>query len=319
MKTGNAALWLIDRHVERGNGDAIAIRCRQRDVTYGELMRSTWRVQNALRQLGVRSGERILILANDGPDMVSWMLGCLRSAVVAVPVPTDLAGDRVGDIARETEACLLVVSASFRFLIDAAVRRTPRLFQAVIVDGPGRVATSTIGGPTVVSWSDFSDDSESPSWATTEESPALWFCRHDSTGRLVRVASDHGRMQSTYERYGRVVDRLSSADRVLGLEKLYLPSGLVWAFGVSLGAGATMILEPGRSASPRGVCELIASEGATVFFADSETALRMIEGDIDAVALRSIRTTVLGDEADGSVLVQRFSDRFGHVAIGTAT
>ncbi len=47
-ETHNAAAWLVDRHVDEGRGDRIAVRCEGVDTTYGELLTELFRAQNAL-------------------------------------------------------------------------------------------------------------------------------------------------------------------------------------------------------------------------------------------------------------------------------
>lgn len=318
MNTTNAAHWLIDRNLDQANASGIALRSRGRGLSYGELMRSTWRAQNSLSQLGVRSGERVVLLSDDGFDMVSWILGCLRSGVVVTLAPTTFDGDQLGKIARETHASLLVVSAARRFLIDAAAHRSPYLYQAVVLDEAGPVAASRIGGPAVVSWSDFSDDSEAPVSATTHSSAALWLYTRDHLDTETRVEITHSDMRISVETYARLVREISSTDRVHGMAKLCQPAGIEWLFSLALGAGATAVLESGRAMSPRGVCELIAREGVTVFLADSATALRIADSEVESASLSTIRTTVLVEECEESTLVQHYRERFGHTTVGSA-
>ena len=106
----NAGYWLLDRNIEAGRGDNVAIRSRGADYTYSDVLRATWRAQNALANLEVHAGERVVILANDGPDMVAWLIGCLRSGVIPIPVSTMLTAADVGMIANDAQAVALVAS-----------------------------------------------------------------------------------------------------------------------------------------------------------------------------------------------------------------
>src|SRR6187431_914611 len=98
MGTYNAASWLLDRNIESGLADSIAVRCRGRDVPYGAVQRLTWRVQRALADLGVGRDERVVIVMNDSPEMIAWILGCMRSGVIAVPISTMLTGADIASI-----------------------------------------------------------------------------------------------------------------------------------------------------------------------------------------------------------------------------
>jgi acyl-coenzyme A synthetase/AMP-(fatty) acid ligase len=315
MENSNAALWLIDQNIARGNANAAAIRFRRTTYSYDDVMRSTWRVQNTLRELGVRQGERVIIFATDGPDMIAWVLGCLRSGVTAVPVSSTQSDEEVGDIARDAAATLLVVSASFRFHIDAVVRRTPSLFQAIVIDNAGRLATSTIGGPTVVSWADFVDDSPTRVVHVRPDSSALFFYRYGPESTRQHSAISHGQICSFAETYANIFEPISSVDRVFGLPMMHTAAGIHCSLVIPFGLGATVVVESGRSASVRGLCEVVASESVTTFFLDRATARKIVDSATEPSTLASLRTAVFigeaGDEFGDGRLRERFNDRFG--------
>ena len=64
----NAAAYFIDRHVAEGRGDRIAIECEERRLTYADLHEQVNRFGSALRELGVRPEERVLLLMLDCND-----------------------------------------------------------------------------------------------------------------------------------------------------------------------------------------------------------------------------------------------------------
>src|SRR3982074_3859778 len=58
----NASYNCLDRHVEAGNGERVAFHWRgeegeERDVTYAELLRDTQKFANALKDLGIQTGD----------------------------------------------------------------------------------------------------------------------------------------------------------------------------------------------------------------------------------------------------------------------
>ena len=62
----NASYNALDRHVEAGHGDRVAIHFEgepgdTRDITYADLQREVSRAANALTALGVRAGDRVAI------------------------------------------------------------------------------------------------------------------------------------------------------------------------------------------------------------------------------------------------------------------
>ena len=75
MTTYNAAAWLLDRHLDEGRGDRIAIRHRGASHTYQAVQHDVWRAQQAITSLGLTAGDRIAMVVNDEPGFVSWFLG----------------------------------------------------------------------------------------------------------------------------------------------------------------------------------------------------------------------------------------------------
>ncbi|MEU6113682.1 acetate--CoA ligase [Streptomyces sp. NPDC047117] len=79
----NVAYNCVDRHVEAGNGDRVAIHFEgepgdTRSITYAELQREVSKAANALTSLGVEAGDRVAIYLPMIPETVIAMLACAR-------------------------------------------------------------------------------------------------------------------------------------------------------------------------------------------------------------------------------------------------
>src|SRR5882757_40101 len=80
----NVAYNCVDRHVEAGNGDRVAIRWEgepvgdSRDITYAELLAEVSRAANALTELGLVAGDRVAIYMPMVPEAIIAMLACAR-------------------------------------------------------------------------------------------------------------------------------------------------------------------------------------------------------------------------------------------------
>jgi acetyl-CoA synthetase len=105
--TINASYNCVDRHVENGLGDRVAIHWvgepedDARDLTYAELKDEVCRAANALTDLGVSQGDRVAIYLPMIPEVVIAMLACARigapHTVVFGGFSSDALADRIVD------------------------------------------------------------------------------------------------------------------------------------------------------------------------------------------------------------------------------
>jgi len=83
----NVAYNCLDRHVEAGNGDRIALRWEgepgdRRDVSYAELTDEVRRLANVLTDLGIERGDRVAIYLPMIPEAIASMLAVARIGAV---------------------------------------------------------------------------------------------------------------------------------------------------------------------------------------------------------------------------------------------
>ena len=84
----NVAYNCVDRHVEAGNGDRVAIHWEgepvgeSRSLTYSDLLAEVSRAANALTDLGVVAGDRVAIYMPMVPEAIVAMLACARLGVM---------------------------------------------------------------------------------------------------------------------------------------------------------------------------------------------------------------------------------------------
>jgi acetyl-CoA synthetase len=95
----NVAYNCVDRHVEAGAGDRVALHWEGapgdvRMLTYADLHRAVCQAANALNALGVVRGDRVAIHLPMVPEAVVTMLACARIGAVhaALPSALDVAG-----------------------------------------------------------------------------------------------------------------------------------------------------------------------------------------------------------------------------------
>ncbi len=109
----NASAQCLDRHVAAGNGGRVAYHWRgeegeRRDVTYAELLDSTRRFANALKDLGVEKGDVVGIYLPMIPEVAVAMLACARIGAIHNVVFGGFSAESVRERMEFSEAKALV-------------------------------------------------------------------------------------------------------------------------------------------------------------------------------------------------------------------
>jgi benzoate-CoA ligase family protein len=302
----NAAAWLLDRHVEAGDGGRTAITCRGEHQTYEDTLRQVWRAQNALRALDVRPGERVVMVVNDEPAFVAWFLAALRSGAVPVPVSTMLTADELGALVADAGAGAVVLSEPYAGHLAAIAKQAGDLRTAVVL--------GTAGADPVVPthhWPDLVDTSEAPVASTRADSPAFWLYSSGTTGSPKGVMHRHANLEATATTYARSVLDMRPDDRCLSVAKLFFAYGLGNSLTFPMSVAASAVLEPGRP-SPASVASLLTDSWPTLFFATPGFVAALLDADLPPETFASVRLTVTAGEALPAELHRRFTSRFGH-------
>ncbi|PUB24003.1 acetyl-coenzyme A synthetase [Promicromonospora sp. AC04] len=113
--TLNAAYNAVDRHVEAGNGDRVAIHFEgepgdTRTVTYADLQQEVSRAANALTALGVQTGDRVVIYLPMLVESVVAMLACARIGAPHSVVFGGFSADALRSRIADAEATLVITA-----------------------------------------------------------------------------------------------------------------------------------------------------------------------------------------------------------------
>ena len=109
----NVAVTFIDRHIEEGRGDKIAIRDNHGDTSYAQLAENVNRAGNALAALGIAQGDRVILAIKDSPAFFFVFWGAIKAGFVPVPVNTLLRADDHQFIIDDSRATCVIWSPGF--------------------------------------------------------------------------------------------------------------------------------------------------------------------------------------------------------------
>jgi acyl-coenzyme A synthetase/AMP-(fatty) acid ligase len=135
----NAATYFVDANVEAGRGEKIAI-CDAGDgstYTYNDVLAMTNRTGSALKALGLRREERVMLLMFDSPEFAFCFFGAIKIGAVPVPVNTLLKPADYEYLINDSRARALVVSEPLLANIRPIRDRLVYLEEIIVVGQAG--------------------------------------------------------------------------------------------------------------------------------------------------------------------------------------
>ena len=144
----NAAYNCVDRHVEAGRGDKVALHWvgeptgDTRDVTYADLHREVQKAANALTDLGLTKGDTVAIYLPMIPEAVVAMLACARLGVPHSVVFGGFSAEALNTRIADAQAKLVITSdggyrrgspSALKPAVDAALDHADTSVQKVLV------------------------------------------------------------------------------------------------------------------------------------------------------------------------------------------
>ncbi|MFF2272418.1 acetate--CoA ligase [Agromyces sp. NPDC058136] len=143
----NVAVNCLDRHVEAGLGDRVAIHFEgepgdSRDITYAELTDEVKRAANVLEGLGVGEGDRVAIYLPMIPEAIVSMLAVARIGAIHSVVFGGFSSDSLASRIDDAEAKLVITADGgyrkgrvfpLKPTVDEAIAKTAGSVEKVLV------------------------------------------------------------------------------------------------------------------------------------------------------------------------------------------
>jgi 2-aminobenzoate-CoA ligase len=125
---------LLDKQVEAGWGDRTAVLFEDQRVTYGQLRTQANKLGDALRQLGVKEGDRVMLRTPNIPPALVANFAILKLGAVYMPTSPLFSRAEIAHVANDSEAVAIIVSAGLLAELEAA-RENLKTVQHIIVVG----------------------------------------------------------------------------------------------------------------------------------------------------------------------------------------
>lgn len=235
-ETFNVTVPFLDRHIEAGRGSKIAVRWKNRELTFGEMAANVSRAANAFRALGVRPGERVIMLVSDIPDFYSVFLGAIRMGAIPIPVNYFLRHHDYAYMLGDAKPAVFV----------ACPDALPEAIKALesYRDTP---VHCFVTGDARDGWQSFADlirgqSERSDPMATTASTDCFWLYSSGSTGDPKASVHQHKDMIYTSEYYGIGIAGIDANSVILSPPKAFFAYGLGNSVSFPLWTGATVAL-----------------------------------------------------------------------------
>lgn len=269
----NMAYEAIDRHVDAGRGDHIALKYQDGDrnesYTFEELQARSNQFANVLRSRGISKGNRVFVFMPRSPELYISMLGIIKVGAIAGPLFEAFMETAVKDRLEDSGAVALVTTPA---LLSRVKREELPLLKYVIIVGDEVQAEEGI--------LDYHSEMKQAStdaeieWVNREDGLILHYTS-GSTGKPKGIYHVHNAMLQHYYT-GQVVLDLKPED------VYWCTADPGWVTGTSYGIfapwlhGVTNIVRGGRF-SPGDWYDTLQRNAVNVWYS-APTAFRMLMG-----------------------------------------
>jgi len=312
----NAADYFVDRNVRQGRGHKVAIYSRHRNYTYNDVQKMVNKTGNALRDLGVRIEDRVMMLLLDVPQFYAIFWGCIKIGAIPVPVNTMLTPEEYEYYLNDSRARALVVSEELLPVIHGIQGDLLYLRDLIVI-------SETEGGRIPFRQKYKRAPSTVKTAPTSKDDVAFWMYSSGSTGSPKGAVHSQWDPVVTSRSYAQGVLQLSENDICFSAARLFFAYGLGNGMYFPMSAGASAVLCPDPP-TPEGVLGYLEEFRPTVFFGvptlygqilDFKERLDRESGgrpDPDGEhEFSSVRVCVSAGEALPVSLYHRWKKRFG--------
>src|SRR2546430_6865500 len=248
----NAVTDFVDANVARGLGNKVAFTDSERSLTYAQLQEGTYRFAAALRALGLREENRLVLVAHDTVDHPIAFWGAIRAGIVPVPVNRLLTPEQYAYLFADSRAAAIVVAAALAPTVLALRDRLPHL-RAVIVVGASAQERPDL--PDVQFLEELLAKAEPIPFTapTMSDEVALWMYTSGSTGDPKAVRHVHTSLMATARLMGQDTVGIREDDVAFSAAKLSFSFGLGNAVSFPMSVGASTVLLPERPTPQAGL------------------------------------------------------------------
>ena len=296
----------IARHAHEKPG-ATYLRFEGVSITWAQLHERIAQVAAALRQRGVKAGDRVAIMMTNRPEFLETMFAANALGAIVVPVNFRLAPEEVAFILTDSGASLLVVEEAVGVAAAAAraaCQHEVGFVSTGVVEGADRYFAEASGGPAS------GGPAGAPEVDVPEDSPALIMYTSGTTGRPKGAVLTHQNLQCQSLTLIRAWRLFGDHEVNLCASPLFHIASIGAIAPMTLIGGATVLLPSGGFGSAAAL-ELMEAERITcVFFVPAQWQLLCDDPSAASRDLSALKMMSWGAAPATTTLLARMAEVF---------
>ncbi len=300
----NAAHDLLERNILAGRSKKIAYIDDAGRYTYEDLMTRANQSGNALRALGLKMEDRVMLIQSDTIDFPAVFLGAIKVGVVPIAVNTLLTPDDYDFMMEDSRAKVLIVTSSLLEKLSKAISNSKHL-EHIIVSGEEVPQYQHLQSLQSEAHRDCDPA------VTSCDDTCFWLYSSGSTGTPKGTLHVHSSLAYTAELYAKPVLGIRETDVVFSAAKLFFAYGLGNGLTFPLSVGATTVLMSERP-TPESVFKRLIEHKPTIFYGVPTLFGAMLASDqLPSRDEVSIRVATSAGEALPAEIGNRWTSHFG--------
>ena len=296
----NCGAELLDRMVTRGQGHRIALRSRDGECTYTQLLTQTNRIANVLvREMGLKPGNRVLLRGPNNPMMAACWFAVMKAGGVCVATMPLLRAKELTEIVTKAEVSHALCDRRLDAELKAALPACPtlRAIKYWYDDAPDSLDASALRQPVPFRNAE-----------TAADDVALIAFTSGTTGKPKGTMHFHRDVIAMCDCFPRSCLGTSRDDIVCGTPPLAFTFGLGGLLCFPLRFGASTVLV--EKLAPDTLLETVQKFKATVLLT-APTMYRAMAAMAKGYDLRSLKKCVSAGEALPDATRQLFKQATG--------
>ena len=303
----NVAVPFIERHLEEGRKDKVIIFATDgEEVTFGQLAERVNQTGNVLKNIGLNSGDRMLMVVKDAPQFFYLFWGAIKAGIIPVPLNTLLRAKDYAFLLEDSGSAAVVYSPEFSGEVVSALEQLDKQPELTLV---------TEGESGCFMEKMQSSSSELETIRATATDDCFWLYSSGTTGRPKGTVHSHRDMVVTSQHYGIDTLGVREDDVCFSAAKLFFAYGLGNGMTFPLWSGSSCVLFPARP-TPEATFDVIERFKPTLFFGVPTLFVAQLQA-LESINpnFSSLRMSVSAGEALPADIFRRWKEHTGTVIL----